>query len=146
MALESNTSAAGRCFYPGPRIVVTNVYIDTADGRYFLRDLVFTNVKYYYAHPARTVAAFCAALEMLLAVPLAVRYGSVALMGAGLLAAVGMCGALLRDDRRNPRLMELSVVHRRTPMVLFSSADKTEFEQVRRAVVRAVEASRRPRP
>src|SRR4051812_37682099 len=120
MALDSNTSAAGRYFYPGPRIVVTNVYIETADGRYYLRDLVFSNVKYYYANPARTVALFCAALELLLAVPLAVMYGSVALIGAGLLAAVGVGGALLRDDRRNPRLMELTAVHRGTPVVLFS--------------------------
>jgi hypothetical protein len=126
--------------------VVTDVYIDTADGRYYLRDLIFTNVKYYYAYPARTVALFCAAIELLLVIPIAVMYGSVGLIGAGLLAAVGMGGALLSDNRRNPRLMELTAVHCRTPLVLFRSVDKTEFEQVRRAVIRAVEANRRPHP
>nr|AHE14755.1 hypothetical protein asmbl_4 [uncultured bacterium] len=134
-----------RYFYPGPRIVVTDVYIVTADGRYYLRDLIFTNVEYYYAYPARTVALFCAAIELLLAIPVAVMYGSMSLIGAGLLAAVGIGGALLRDDRRNPRLMKLTAVHCRTPLVLFRSVDKTEFEQVRRAVIRAVETNRRLR-
>ena len=146
MALDSNTSAAGRYFYPGPRIVVTNLYIETAAGRFFLRDLVFSDIRHYYAHPARTVALFCAALELMLAIPFAVLYGSAPMIVAGLLAALGMGGALLRDERRNPRLMELTAVHHRTPMVLFSSTDKTEFEQVRRAVIRAVEADRDNRP
>lgn len=146
MALDSNTSATGRYFYPGPRIVVTNLYVETAAGRFFLRHLVFTNIRYYYAYPARSVALFCGALELLLALPFAVLYGSLPMIAAGLLAAVGMAGALLRDERRNPRLMELTAVYRRTPMVLFSSTDKTEFEQVRRAVIRAVEANRGHRP
>jgi hypothetical protein len=122
--------------------VVTDIYIDTAEGRFYLRDLAFANVKYYYAYPARTVASFCAAIELLIAIPVALMYGSVGPIGAGLLAAVGMGGALLRDDRRNPRLMELTAMHCRTSLVLFRSVDKTEFEQVRRAVIRAVEAHR----
>ncbi|HEX9999717.1 MAG TPA: DUF6232 family protein [Actinoplanes sp.] len=146
MALDSNISEAGRYFYPGPRIVVTNVYFDTPDGRFYLRDLVFIGVRCHYAYPARTMALYCAVLELLLTVPFAVRFGSVALIGAGLLVAVGMGGAVLRDGRRNPCLMELTAVHRQTPVVLFSSADKTEFGQVRRAVNRAVEANRHHRP
>ncbi|GAA2707122.1 DUF6232 family protein [Actinoplanes palleronii] len=146
MALDSHTSSAVCYFYPGPHIVVTNTCIETPGGLFHLHDLVVTSIAHHYAHPARTVAMFCAAVELALAAPLAVIFGSALMILAGLVAAAGMGGAVVRDGHRNPRLMELRALHRGVPTILFSSANKTEFEQVRRAVIRAVEAGRRPLP
>jgi hypothetical protein len=143
MAANSDTSA-DRPFYPGPGIVVRRDYIDTAEARYRLRDLVIEDPCYYYAYPARAVALYCGLVELLLAVAVAAVYGSVEalLCGAGAVAAAGLAGALWIDDRRNPRRMELFAWHRGRRFVLFASNDRRVFEQVRRAVVRAVEANR----
>jgi hypothetical protein len=46
------------------------------------------------------------------------------------------------DRRRNPRWMELRAIHHGRETVLFRSRDQREFGQVRRAVIRAVEAHR----
>ena len=150
MTLNADTSEAGRprVFYPGPVIVVTHTYIETEDAIYRVRDLVVEDPTYFYTHPARAVALYCGALELLLTVGVAALYGSVGwlLCAAGLLAAMGVGGAIWIDDYRNPRHMELTAEHRGRRVVLFTSDNQRVFEQVRRAVVRAVEANRPPRP
>ena len=133
-------------YYRGPRIVVTSRYIENADGRYPVRDLRLIHRELVFAHPTRTVALICAAIELALAVPLAAVYGSVILLCAGMISAVGIAAALLVDGRHNPRWMALRAVRGERKIVLFSSRNQQEFEQVRRAVIRAVEANRAPRP
>lgn len=93
MSVHSDTSAGGRTYYPGPGIVVTSAYIETAAARYQVRDLI-----------------------------------------------------IWIDERRNPRRMELAAWHEGRRIVLFTSTNRRVFEQVRRAVVRAVEANSLPRP
>lgn len=149
MTLNSDTSATGRpVYYPGPGIVVTRTYIETEDSIYRVRDLVVEDPTYLYTHPARAVALYCGALELLVTIGFAALHGSAGwtLCVAGVLAAMGMGGAIWIDDYRNPRHMELTALHRGRRVVLFTSDNHRVFEQVRRAVVRAVEANRRPGP
>lgn len=68
------------------------------------------------------------------------------LMPAGAIAGLGVAAATWTDDRRNPRLMELIARYEGRQVVLFSSDNERVFDQVRRALVRALEADRRPRP
>ena len=150
MALNSDTSAGSRgggvVFYPGPRIVVTSHYIQNAHGRYLVRDLRVIEQIQIFSHPARTMALACGAIELALAAPLAAALGSAALLCAGFIAAFGVALALLVDSRHNPRWMALQAVHLGREITLFSSRDQQEFQQVRRAAIRAVQADRPPRP
>jgi hypothetical protein len=148
MTVNSDTSAGGRIwiFYPGPEIVVTSLYIETEEARYRLRDLMVQDPRYFDAHPARAVALYCGLVELLLGGAAATVFGSAeTLIPAGAVAALGLTGALWIDDRRNPRRMELVAWHDGRRVVLFESTDQRVFEQVRRAVVRALEAGRGPR-
>jgi Family of unknown function (DUF6232) len=149
MVLNSDTSAAGQGgwivhYYRGPRIVVTSRYVENAEGRYLVRDLRHINRVHVFTHPARTVALIGGAIELALAAPLAVAYGSAALLCAGFISASGLATAILVDGRRNPRWMALRAVSGGREITLFSSRNQQEFEQVRRAVIRAVEANRPP--
>jgi hypothetical protein len=148
MSTNSETSATGRTYYPGPGIVVHRDYIETWQGRYRVRELTVEDPRYFYAYPARAVALYCGLLELLLAVGIAAVYGSgqAVIIGAGVIAAIGVGGAAWADDRRNPRRMVLAAWHQGRRVVLFASQDRQTFEQVRRAVVRALEANRLPRP
>ncbi len=144
MALDSDTSATIRareiCHYRSRHIVVSTFSIRTAHGHYLVRDLHLVRQTLVFAHPARTTALICGAIELMLAVPLAVAYGSAALLGAGIIGALGLATALMIDGRRNPRWMALQAVHGGREIILFSSRDQREFGQVLRAVTRAVEA------
>jgi hypothetical protein len=147
MSRNSDTSASGRIYYPGPGIVVTRAYIETTEGRYPIRDLIIEDPCYFYAYPARTVAIYCGAVEVLLAAVVAAVIGSAALLClAGAVLGAGVAGAALIDNRRNPRRMELAAWHQGDRVMLFTSDNRRQFEQVRRAVVRAMEANRGPRP
>ncbi|GIF00344.1 DUF6232 family protein [Paractinoplanes rishiriensis] len=149
MTLNSDTSEADQpVYYPGPGIVVTGTYIETDDSIYRVRDLVVEDPAYFYAHTARAVALYCGTLELLLAAGVAALYGSASwLLGAaGVLAATGLIAAIWIDYCRNPRHMELTALHRGRRVVLFTSDNRRVFEQVRRAVVRALEAKRPLRP
>jgi hypothetical protein len=147
MAVTAAASHGGWVvYYRGPGIVVTSQYIENADGRYLVRDLRPIYRVQVFAHPTRTVALICGAIELALAAPLAAAYGSVILLCAGFIATFGVAAALLVDGRRNPRWMALRAVCGGRKITLFSSRNQREFEQVRRALIRAVEANRRPRP
>ena len=148
MTQNADTSRDERIYFPGPGIVVTSAWILTREGRYRVRDLHFDNLRYVYAYPARAVALYCGLVELLLAAGFAAAYGSaeVMLCAAGVVAAVGMTGAVIVDERRNPRWMELAAWHQGRHIVLYATDDRVTFGQVRRAVVRAVEANEPPLP
>lgn len=147
MPANSDTSADGRIYYPGPGVVVTSRYIRTPEASYPVRDLIILDPCYFYAHPARAAALYCGVVEFLLAAVAAALLGSAAwLCLAGVVVGVGMAIAVLIDHHRNPRRMELAAWHAGRRVILFASTDRRRFEQVRRAVVRAREANRRPRP
>jgi hypothetical protein len=62
----------------------------------------------------------------------------------GLCAALSVAAGALLDERRNPRWMELRAAYRGADVLLLRTRDKTEFEQIRRALIRAVEVNRSP--
>ena len=150
MARNSGTSADNRrrvvVYYRGPHIIVTSRYIENTTGRYAVHAIGSVRRVHEAGHPARTVALVCGAVELAIAAPLALAYGSAVLLCAGLVMACGVAAAHLADDRRNPRQMSLRAVHDGSVVTLFRSRRQREFEQVRRAVIRAVEANERPHP
>ena len=151
MAINSSPSAARYVFYRGPGIVVTDRYIENRDRRYAVRDLHDIHRVLLFTHPARAVALFCGAIEVALAVPVAFTQASVAARSAailcvGFVAAFGVATAIIVDGRRNPRWMALRADFGGSEITLFSSRNRPEFEAVRRAVIRAVEANEPLRP
>jgi hypothetical protein len=147
MVPNADTSAVERIYFPGPGIVVGSRQIVTGEAHYRVRDLTIEDPSYFYAHPARAVALYCGAVEMFLGIGVGALYGSAALLClAGVVSGSGLAGAIWVDDHRNPRRMELDAWYQGRHVVLFVSNDQRVFEQVRRAVVRALEANRPPRP
>jgi hypothetical protein len=144
MALNSNSP--GVVFYRGPRIVVTSRYIHNADARYRVCDLGQVRRIHEVAYPARTIALICGGIELAIAAPLAIAFGSWVLLCVGLVTAISVGAAQIVDGRRNPRWMALHTVHQGREVTLFQSRKHQEFEQVRRAVIRAIEANEQPRP
>ncbi|MFI7544673.1 DUF6232 family protein [Actinoplanes sp. NPDC049599] len=128
--------------YSGPRIVVTDNRIITPGHTYLTAELGVLTRLLEFAHPARKVAMICGAIELVLAVALTPGFRAVGLLGVGLAAAIGLAVAILLDGRRNPRWMVLRAIHHGHLVTLFTSREHDEFEQVRRAVIRAVEAHR----
>ncbi|GIM90242.1 DUF6232 family protein [Paractinoplanes toevensis] len=144
MALNSGTSAASHSgwvvFYRGSRILVTSHHIDVINGgRYLVRDLSQVTRVHSYQYPASTVALLAGAVELVLGLVLTMYFGVAAMFGVAVVDAAGLAAAILLDHRRNPRWMELRATCRGRRIVLFRSRNQREFEQVRRAVIRAIE-------
>ena len=129
-------------FYRSPYIAVTRHGIETDEGLYLFRDLSQIHRAHLDAHPARRLATIFGIIEVLLAMPFAVLYGSVAVLAAGIVLGVVFGVAHVVDSRNNPRWMALQAAYFGEEITLFQSCDQQEFEQVRRAVIRAVEANR----
>lgn len=150
MALDSGTSAPGHrgwiVYYSSPAITVTSRYVQNATGRYAVAQLDGVVRTVVRAHPARAAALFAGAVELVLAVPFAIGAGSATMFVVGLPPAFGVAVGVLVDARRNPRWMALQAVHLGRDVQLFCSRNQREFEQVRRALIRAIEISRDPRP
>ncbi|MEU4690349.1 DUF6232 family protein [Actinoplanes sp. NPDC023714] len=148
MTANPDTSAGGRIYYRGPGIVVRRGYIETVEGRYRVRDLFIEDPYYDYAYPARMVAVGGGLAGLLLVAGLIRVFGwSELWFGvACLVVLVGVAAASVVDGRRPPRRMGLTAWYADRRVVLFRSTDWQTFEQVRRAVVRAKEAGREPRP
>jgi hypothetical protein len=145
MTSNADTSPAGEIiYYRGPGIVVTSGHVANREGRFRVRDLQAVDRVEISAHPALTIALVCGAIELVLAVLLAVTFGSAVLICAGLVTAAGLGSATLVDARRNPRWMALRAFAGGRQITLFSSCDRQEFEQVRRAVIRVIEVNTVP--
>ncbi|MFI5933125.1 DUF6232 family protein [Actinoplanes sp. NPDC051494] len=127
-------------FYDGPGITVTSWYVQNSVGRYPAGMPAGARRVHVRTHPARTVALVAGAA----ALALAALVRPTTLPAALLLAALGVTAGLVIDKRRSPRRMELWVTYRGGEVELFSGADRREFEQVRRAVIRALEINRDP--
>lgn len=132
-------------YYRGPRIIITSCYIENANGRYKIRELDLVERVHVDSHATLLTALVCGLVELGLGSVLALAHGGAILVGVGVVAGAGMAAALVVDDRRNPRWMALQAAHHGRVVTLFSSRSQLEFEQVRRATIRAVEASERPR-
>jgi uncharacterized SAM-dependent methyltransferase len=95
-----------------------------------------------YRYPMVKVAAVTAGLELAIAAPFAVAYGSALMVCAGLVSACGVAIGVIGDAQRNPRYQEIQAVIRGQRVVLFGTRDQQRFGFVWRALVRAVEANR----
>ena len=146
MAVNSGTTTSGQSgwavYYRGPHAVVTSWYIENAKGRHPVHHLRNVRQVHVRTYPTRAVALFTGAVELALTIPLATVYGSATLLCTGFVATFGIASAALVDGRRNPRWMALIASYQGRDVELFSTRDKREFEQVRRAVIRAVELDR----
>ena len=129
-------------YYSGQRITVTSWYVETPSGRYPMAEVGEVLRLLTYTYPGRKVALVVGAVEVGMALPLTIAFQSAALLLVGLLAAAGVAAGVLRDAHCNPRWMELRASYRGEEVLLFSSRDASEFEQVRRALIRAVEVNR----
>jgi hypothetical protein len=143
MALNSETPIV---YYNGPGIVVTSHHIDTGNARYRVRDLRSVQWEGAAGHAAHIVAILCGVVEIGLSGTVAVAYDSLPVACVGLLTAVATAVAVTVDERRNPRWATLEALSGGRRVVLYRSRNAREFQRVRRAVIRAVEANRRPRP
>ena len=128
--------------YPGPEIVVTTWWVDTRGVRYPVSQLSEITRMEVDGHLARAAAVYAGVVEMAIALPFAAIAGSGLMVAAGLLAAFGVGVGVLVDTRRNPRWMALRAVYNGREVELFQTTYRPEFERVRLAVIRAVEAGR----
>jgi hypothetical protein len=132
-----------RILYDQDPVTVTNRYVRAGDLRVAIADLRSLTTREVPAYPLVKVAAATAGIELAVAVPLAVAHGSLPLLCAGALSGAGMALGALADSRRNPRLMFIHAdVGDRRQITLLATADKREFGQVRRALIRAMEEHR----
>lgn len=129
-------------FYRSPYITVSRHGIETDEGLFLFRDLTQIRRAQLDAHPARRMAAIFGTIEVLIALPFAVLYGSIAVLAAGIVLGAAFGIAHVIDSRNNPRWMALRAVYSGEEITLFQSCNQQEFEQVRRAVIRAVEVHR----
>lgn len=126
--------------YPGPDIVVTTWWVDTRGVRYPVSQLSEVTRVEVDGHRARAAAVYAGVVEMAIALPFAAVAGSGLMVVAGLLAAGGVAVGVLVDTRRNPRWMALRAVYNGREVELFQTTHRREFQRVRLAVIRAMEA------
>ena len=150
MSIDHSSPSTPRCgwavYYTDNHITVTSWYVETETGRYPITELDGVLRFLTFRHPGRIMALIAGGIEIGLAVPLAVAFRSVALALAGLVAAVGMAIGVLMDARANPRWMELRAGYRGDEVLLIGTRDRVAFEQVRRALIRAIEVNHLPWP
>ncbi|HEV7963900.1 MAG TPA: DUF6232 family protein [Actinoplanes sp.] len=148
MSIDRSSPSTPRCgwavYYAGQNIVVTSWYVETATGRYAIAELAGVLRYLTFTHPGRTVALIAGGVEVAVAVPFSLALQSVTMLVVGLCAALSVAAGALLDERRNPRWMELRAAYRGADVLLLRTRDKTEFEQIRRALIRAVEVNRSP--
>jgi hypothetical protein len=80
--------------------------------------------------------------ELVVGRPLLATHHSALVLSIGATTALGLSVGALVTARRNPRWMEFRITYRGDDVRLFGTRDKVEFGQVRRALIRAVEANR----
>ena len=128
-----------RILYVSDQITITSVWVDVAGTRIMVAELQNVTAGLVSSYPLIKVAGLTVIVEAVIAVPLAVEFGSLAVLCAGFLSALGMAVGASVDARRNPRLLSLEAEVRGRWVTLFSTDDKTQFGQVRRAMMRAIE-------
>jgi len=135
-----------RVLYESDEITITSWHIHVDGLRINVSELRAVERHLTYGYPTVKVAAITAGLELAIAAPFAVAYGSAMMAGVGLVSAIGMAAGALNDLHRNPRYQEIHATLRGRRVVLFGSRDHRIFGFVWRALVRAVEDNRQLHP
>jgi hypothetical protein len=148
MSIDRDSAKPTRCrwvvYYDGRLITITSRYVDTPARRYPIPELSDVLRVHTFEHYGRHVALIAGGIEIILSLPFAMASDSPATLVAGLTAAAGICAGILVDNWRNPRWLELRAYHGGEEVVLFRSRSLAEFERVRWALIRALEADSEP--
>ena len=131
-----------RVRYRSDEITITSWHIHVDGLRIDVAELRAVEQHLSYGYPSLKVAAFAAGVELAIAAPFAVAYGSAMMACVGLVSAIGMAAGALDDFHRNPRYQEIHATLRGRRVVLFGTRDHRIFGFVWRALVRAVEDNR----
>lgn len=83
---------------------------------------------------------------MLICVSIALVTKEWEVLVVGSLVGLAMMIAVLVDARRNPRWLDIRARYRGQLVLIYRSRDARAYEAVRFALIRALEANRRPRP
>jgi uncharacterized SAM-dependent methyltransferase len=131
-----------RVLYESDEITITSWHIHVDGLRINVSELSAAERHLTYGYPTVKVAAITAGVELAIAAPFAVAYGSAMMICVGFLSACGMAAGALNDFHKNPRYQEIHATLRGRRVVLFGSRDHRIFGFVWRALVRAVEDNR----
>ena len=131
-----------RVLYESGEITITSWHIHVDGLRIDVAELGAVERHLTYGYPTFRVAAITAGLELAIAAPFAVAYGSVMMICVGFVSAAGMALGALNDYHKNPRYQEIHATLRGRRVVLFGTRDHRIFGFVWRALVRAVEDNR----
>ena len=135
-----------RVLYESDEITITSWHIHVDGLRINVSELRAVERQLTYGYPTVKVAAITAGLELVIAAPFAVAYGSAMMICVGFLSACGMAAGALNDFHRNPRYQEIHATLRGRRVVLFGTRDHRIFGFVWRALVRAIEDNRQLYP
>jgi uncharacterized SAM-dependent methyltransferase len=135
-----------RVLYESDEITITSWHIHVDGLRINVSELWAVERHLTYGYPTVKVAAITAGLELAIAAPFAVAYGSAMMICVGFVSAAGMALGALNDFHQNPRYQEIHATLRGRRVVLFGTRDHRIFGFVWRALVRAVEDNRRLYP
>ena len=135
-----------RVLYESDEITITSWHIHVDGLRINVSELRAVERHLTYGYPTVKVAAITAGLELAIAAPFAVAYGSAMMICVGFLSACGMAAGVLNDFHRNPRYQEIHATLRGRRVVLFGTRDHRIFGFVWRALVRAIEDNRQLYP
>jgi hypothetical protein len=138
----SRSKPLWRVLYEGAEITVTTWHVEVDGLRVAIPELRGMTRCLTYRYPMVKVAAVTAGLELAIAAPFAVAYGSALMICAGVVSACGVAIGVIGDAQRNPRYQEIHAVVRGQRVVLFGTRDQQKFGFVWRALIRAVEANR----
>ncbi|WP_433375646.1 DUF6232 family protein [Actinoplanes sp. CA-142083] len=138
----SRSKPLWRVLYEGAEITVTTWHVEVDGLRIAIPELRGMTRCLTYRYPMVKVAAVTAGLELAIAAPFAVAYGSALMVCAGLVSACGVAFGVIGDAQRNPRYQEIHAVIRGQRVVLYGTRDHQQFGFVWRALIRAVEANR----
>lgn len=138
----SRRKPAFRVLYQGAEITITSWHVQVDGVRIAVPELRDMTRCLTYRYPMVKVAAMTAGLELAIAAPFAVAYGSATMICFGFVSAFGMAVGAWGDTRRNPRYLEIRATLRGRRVVLFGTPDHQEFGFVWRALIRAAEEYR----
>jgi hypothetical protein len=138
----SRPKPAFRVLYESAEITITSWHIHVDGLRIDVAELGAVQRHLTYGYPTVKVATITVGLELAIAAPFAVAYGSILMTCVGVLSACGMAAGVLNDFHQNPRYQEIHATLRGRRVVLFGTRDHRIFGFVWRALVRAVEDNR----
>lgn len=139
---QSGASSPEILYFANSTLRITDVHLVTASERLRVAELRNVAQTSIHSYPIASVSGLVAAVEIVLAIPLAVAGGWWVLAAAGVFSAAGGVVGVFVDARRNPRWMSIEVTYRGVRLQVFATGDAREFGQVRRALIRALEVAR----